>query len=582
MKRTLACFLSLLLLSTLFCVPAQAVGEKLIAITYDDGPGAHTARLLDGLKERGAHATFFMVGQSAARYPDLVSRVYQEGHQVANHSYNHSQLTSLSAQGVRNQIQSTNAVLDQACGAGSTYMVRAPYGSTNASVRQAVGAPLAFWSVDTLDWKTRNATSVKNAVVNGAKDGGIILVHDIHSTTVDGTLAAIDVLKDQGYQFVTIQELFRRRGVPLENGVQYTSCPPNGTDLGPVQVPSVTVEPAGDKLRLTLSAQEGAAIYYSTDGAPLNQASARYTEPLLVTPPCTLRAVAAFNMNGSRSEVVAQEFTMPITQAPTASLQEGQVALDCQTPGASISYTLAGAQSSDGTQSYTAPMDLTPGTTVTAWASANGCLDSAQVQYTYSQLKNLFSDVHPQQWFYSSMDRAAAAGYLQGGQNCAFQPNEGITRAQLVTILYRATAELPDGNGAPLPFPDVPASAYYSGPVIWAWEAGLVQGYADGGFHPDQPVSRQELALIFYRYLLHSDVLLSKGDVSGFQDAGAIPSWAVQAVGELSASGLLQGDAQGNFSPATTASRAQAVQLLLRCVDYITVEHLPMPQELRR
>ena len=70
--------------------------------------------------------------------------------------------------------------------------------------------------------------------------------------------------------------------------------------------------------------------------------------------------------------------------------------------------------------------------------------------------------------------------------------------------------------------------------------------------------------------------------MSGFQDAGAIPSWAVQAVGELSASGLLQGDAQGNFSPATTASRAQAVQLLLRCVDYITVEHLPMPQELRR
>ncbi len=580
MKRILAFFLSILLLSTLLCVPAYAVGEKLLAITYDDGPGAHTARLLDGLKARGAQATFFMVGQSAARNPDLVKRVYQEGHQVANHSYNHSQLTSLSIQGVRNQIQNTNAVLDQACGAGSTYMVRAPYGSTNAAVRQAVGAPLAFWSVDTLDWKNRNATTVKNAVVNGAKDGGIILVHDIHPTTVDGTLAAIDVLKGQGYQFVTVQELFRRRGVALENGVQYTSCPPNGTDLGPVQAPSVTVEPAGDKLRVTLSAQEGAAIYYSTDGSPLNQASARYGEPLLVSPPCSLRAVAAFNMNGSRSEVVTQDFTMPITQAPTASLQDGRVALDCQTPGASISYTLSGAQASDGAQAYTAPMELTPGTTVTAWASASGCLDSAQVQYTYSQLKNLFADVHPQQWYYSAIDRAAAAGYLQGGQGCQFQPDAPITRAQLVTILYRATAEIPDGTQ--LPFPDVPDTAYYFGPVLWAWESGLVRGYEDGGFHPDQPVSRQELALIFYRYLLHCDVLLSKGDISGFQDADAIPAWAAQAVGELSASGLLQGDAKGNFAPTAVASRAQAALLLLRCVDYITLDRLPMPQELRQ
>lgn len=578
MKRTLSFFLSLLLLCGLFCVPAQAAGEKLIAITYDDGPGAHTARLLDGLKARGVHATFFMVGQSAARYPDLVQRVYQEGHQVANHSYNHSQLTSLSAQGVRNQIQNTNAVLDQACGAGTTYMVRAPYGSTSATVRQNVGAPMAFWSVDTLDWKNRNATTVKNTVVRTAQDGAIVLVHDIHPTTVDGTLAAIDVLKEQGYQFVTIQELFRRRGMALENGVQYVSCPPNGVDLGPVQAPSVTAEPAGDKLRITLSAQEGAAIYYSTDGSLLNQASARYTEPFLVTPPCTLRAAAAFNMNGSRSETVEQSFTMPITQTPTASLQDGLLALDCLTPGASIAYTLSGAQSG-GEQAYTEPVALTPGTTVTAWASANGCLDSAQVQYTYSHLKNLFADVHPQQWYYTAIDRAAAAGYMQGGQGCRFQPDDPVTRGQLVTFLYRATGETP--TELETPFSDVNPEQYYFASVAWAAEKGIVRGYDDGSFRPDQPVCRQELALIFYRYLLHCDVLLYKEDVSGYQDADEIPDWAVQAVGELSASGLLQGD-QGAFHPAAVASRAQAAQLLLRAVDYIALDRLPIPQEMRR
>lgn len=579
MKRPLAFFLSLLLLASLACVPAQAAGEKLIALTYDDGPGAHTARLLDGLKERGVHATFFMVGQSAARYPDVVRRAYQEGHQVANHSYNHPQLTSLSAQGVRSQIQNTNAILDQACGAGTSYMVRAPYGSSNAAVRQAVGAPMAFWSVDTVDWKTRNATAVKNAVVNGAKDGAIILVHDSMATTVDGTLAAIDTLKGKGYQFVTVQELFRRRGVALENGVQYTSCPPNGTDLGPVQAPSVAVEPAGDKLRLTLSAAPGAAIYYSTDGSPLNQASPRYSEPLLVTPPCTLRAAAAFNMNGSRSETVEQSFTMPITQAPAASLPEGLLALHCPTPGATISYTLAGAQSSDGPQTYEAPLELLPGTTVTAWASANGCLDSAQVQYTYSQLKNLFADVHPQQWYYSAMDRAAAAQYMYGGQDYHFQPDAPVTRGQLVTFLWRASGETPAALESP--FSDVDPAQYYAAPVAWASEQGIVRGYADGSFRPDQPVHRQELALIFHRYLLHCDVVLLKADIGGYRDAQDIPDWAAQAVGELSATGLLRGDAQGNFAPGAVASRAQAAQLLLRCVDYITLDRLPMPQALR-
>ena len=206
MKRIFSLLLALVMVLGLAALfpPAQAkTGGKLVALTFDDGPGPYTSRLLDGLKERGVEVTFFMVGSSVSRYPELVKRMYQEGHQLANHSYDHPDFTGLSDSEIRSQISRTNALLDKAAGAGSTYMVRAPYGSTNSRVRSVVGAPLTYWSVDPQDWKDRNATTVKNRVVSNAHDGAIILLHDIHSTSVDGALAAIDVLLDEGYEFVT-------------------------------------------------------------------------------------------------------------------------------------------------------------------------------------------------------------------------------------------------------------------------------------------------------------------------------------------------------------------------------------------
>lgn len=205
-------------------------GKKLVAITYDDGPGPYTNQLLDGLKARGAKATFFMLGQNAARYPEVVERVYQEGHQVANHSYDHSDLAGLSWAGVQSQIQRTNSLLDKACGAGTDYMVRAPYGSFNNTVLQAAGAAFAFWAVDPQDWLYRNADTVKSRIINNVSDGDIILVHDIHATTIPGSLAAIDYLQARGYEFVTVRELFRRRGVSLRSGSSYSRCAPNGKD----------------------------------------------------------------------------------------------------------------------------------------------------------------------------------------------------------------------------------------------------------------------------------------------------------------------------------------------------------------
>ena len=140
-----------------------------------------------------------------------------------------------------------------------------------------MGAPLVYWSVDPQDWKYRNAETVKNHIVDDAFDGAIILVHDIHSTSVDGALAAIDILQNRGYEFVTVRELFRRRGQSMENGVQYYSCKPNGTDLGPVEAPVISAQPEGSQLRVTMTAQSGAAIYYTTGDSQLNQESSRYT-----------------------------------------------------------------------------------------------------------------------------------------------------------------------------------------------------------------------------------------------------------------------------------------------------------------
>ena len=212
-----------------------AGGSKLIAITFDDGPGKYTGELLDALKKYNAKATFFLVGTCVERYPELVKREVEEGHQVANHSWDHAKLTDLSQSAISAELSKTENAIDKACGKDlGTLMVRPPYGSSNSAVQNSANAPLIFWSVDTLDWKYRNAETVKNNIVNNAKDGAIILLHDIHSTSVQGAIAAMEELTGQGYTFVTVSELFRRKGITMSNGTGYHSAPANGVDLGPI------------------------------------------------------------------------------------------------------------------------------------------------------------------------------------------------------------------------------------------------------------------------------------------------------------------------------------------------------------
>lgn len=182
-----------------------------IAITFDDGPHpSYTPRLLDELKKRGLKATFFMVGQCVAEYPDIVKRMVAEGHEVANHSWSHPALTKLGAEGVRKQMENTNDAIVKACGVKPVVM-RPPYGATSAILNRRFaedfGMKVILWSVDPLDWKYRNANKVYTSIVQNTKPGGIILAHDIHATTVAAMPETFDTLLAKGFKFVTVSEL---------------------------------------------------------------------------------------------------------------------------------------------------------------------------------------------------------------------------------------------------------------------------------------------------------------------------------------------------------------------------------------
>lgn len=233
-RRAAALLLAALLLP-LLALPALAAGPqdcgaKLIAFTFDDGPGAYTTDLLDGLAARGAKATFFIAGYRVSSYPDVLEKIVEGGHQLASHTYNHKNLNTLSYDEVVQEMESNRKLLVEA-GGEQTYYIRPPYGNANATVRSAADAPLINWSVDSLDWKSLNAESVRSTILDQAYDGAIVLVHDIYKTSVQGALSAMDALADQGYEFVTVEELLLRRGITPETGVVYYDAKNKGVNL---------------------------------------------------------------------------------------------------------------------------------------------------------------------------------------------------------------------------------------------------------------------------------------------------------------------------------------------------------------
>ena len=204
----------------------EAAGPKLIALTFDDGPRrSTTTALLDGLAERGVKATFFLIGAQVEDNRDVVRRMDREGHQIGIHTYDHVQLTDLNRADLDAQVEKTRstlkAVLDH-----NDFLLRPPYGILDDSVKAWAGCPIILWSIDPEDWSDQNTDRVVQEVTAQARDGGIILMHDIFPESVDAALQIIDILHAQGYYFCTIDQLFDARGISLEAGKSYWNAYP--------------------------------------------------------------------------------------------------------------------------------------------------------------------------------------------------------------------------------------------------------------------------------------------------------------------------------------------------------------------
>lgn len=185
----------------------KIVSKKWLALTFDDGPNRETTpQVLDYLKKYGVKATFFILGKNVAGNEDILKRMIDEGHEVANHSWNHPSLITLSSEQVRKEIEDTQVAIEEATGVEPT-LVRPPYGAVNQSVMTVINKPIIYWSVDSSDWQSRNASAILSQVQSNTYSGSIILLHDIHPTTVAALPGILDYLSKEGYTSVTTTKL---------------------------------------------------------------------------------------------------------------------------------------------------------------------------------------------------------------------------------------------------------------------------------------------------------------------------------------------------------------------------------------
>ena len=179
---------------------------KMVALTFDDGPDPKTTpQALDILKKYGAKATFFMVGQNIAGNEAIVKRVHNEGHQIGIHTWDHPVLTKLPLESAKKEILDTQTAINNVIGI-KPMITRPPYGAINTTIQNSVDQSFIMWNVDSLDWKTRNTKAIMQEIAK-TQPGSIILMHDIHQTSIDALPSVLEYLKSNGYTLVTVDEL---------------------------------------------------------------------------------------------------------------------------------------------------------------------------------------------------------------------------------------------------------------------------------------------------------------------------------------------------------------------------------------
>lgn len=186
---------------------ATPVETPKIALTFDDGPSAAwTPALLDGLKERGVKATFFLIGENADKNPEIVKRMAEEGHLIGNHTYHHVELTKVSENEARLELADTSAVIVRITGKEPEYM-RPPFGAWQRKLEREIQMLPVLWTIDPLDWTTENQDEIVNKVVTEAEENDIILLHDCYKSSIEAGLRIVDILQEEGFVFVTVDEL---------------------------------------------------------------------------------------------------------------------------------------------------------------------------------------------------------------------------------------------------------------------------------------------------------------------------------------------------------------------------------------
>lgn len=180
--------------------------KPVVALTFDDGPSIYTEEILNTLKKYNSNATFFVLGNKIDNYSNIIIKMYENGNEIGNHSYNHRWLTKLSTDEQKEQINKTQEIIKKYTGYTPIYM-RPTYGSINKKLRENINLEVVLWSVDTKDWKYKNIDTIVNNALTNIKDGSIILMHDTHERTSEAVKKLVPKLIEKGYQLVTISEL---------------------------------------------------------------------------------------------------------------------------------------------------------------------------------------------------------------------------------------------------------------------------------------------------------------------------------------------------------------------------------------
>ena len=178
-----------------------------VALTFDDGPHTVcTPQLLDGLKKRDVKVTFFVTGENVESYPEIVKRASEDGHLIGNHTFHHVQLTAANSDDFKKEIISTNDIIQEVTGKETSF-IRPPYGSWDKKYEKELNMFPVLWDVDPLDWCSTNVDKIVRSVLAGTKENSIILMHDSYDSTVTAALQVVDILKAEGYEFVTVDEI---------------------------------------------------------------------------------------------------------------------------------------------------------------------------------------------------------------------------------------------------------------------------------------------------------------------------------------------------------------------------------------